>query len=142
VLSQRSLRLVILGSILLITACQKELPTSPSDLWIGIVVYEHANFQGESAHIVSDLSDLEDFKGPCGSFHYTYPYGTTTYSWDDCISSVRVAPGWSATLYRDPDYDDDQVTVTNDVPDLTALPHDCSEGGLNDCVSSIRIRRP
>jgi hypothetical protein len=65
-----------------------------------------------------------------------YPYGTTDYSWDDCISSVRVAPGWSATLYRDPDYDDDHVTVTSDVPDFTAFPHDCPEDGLNDCVSS------
>jgi hypothetical protein len=140
-LSKRLSRVVILGSILLIAACQKELPTSPSDLGTGIVVSEHANFQGDSAHIVSDLSDLEDYKGPCGRIDFGSTNGATTYSWDDCISSVRVAPGWSATLYRDPDYADDQVTVTSDVPDFTALPHDCPEDGLNDCVSSIRIRR-
>ena len=144
--SQPALGLVVLSSMLWMAACQKDLPPGPSEFETGITVYEHANFQGESAHITSDIANLEDYKGPRVTYTYGFlgsvPTATPHNSWDDCISSVRVAPGWSATLYRDPHYEDDQVTVTTDVPNFTAIPHDCPEDGLNDCVSSIRIRRP
>lgn len=63
--------------------------------------------------------------------------------WNDCVSSVRVAPGWRATLYRDPNYHDAALEITADVPNLQLVrEHDCSHGGLNDCVSSVRVRQP
>lgn len=127
-------------SIVAFSACQQELPTAPSDLEAGIIVYEHADFMGESALITEDISDLRDFKGPCE--HYdSSPYGSYYYDWNDCISSIRVAPGWRATIYRDPGYDDDSMEIAADVPNLQLAPHDCPKRGLNDCISSIRVRR-
>ena len=116
----------------------RELPMAPSDFSIGIIVYEHANFLGNSAHITSDIPDLRDFRGPC--FHEGDD--GSHRDWNDCISSVRVAPGWRATLYRAPNYRDDSLDITEDVPNLQLVrQHDCPKNGLNDCVSSVRVRR-
>ena len=123
--------------------CQKTLPTGPSDplpLLTGIIVYEHANYGGDSAHVTRDIGDLEDYRGPC--LLSADAYGSTL-SWGDCISSVRVAPGWSATFYRDDTFHGEQFEVTQDVANLEDVPGRCSHGGFNDCVSSIRVfRRP
>jgi hypothetical protein len=122
--------------------CQKSLPSEPSQLSTGITVYEHANFQGESAHITGDTSDLRDFKGPCEHESSDSQGGSSvTYDWNDCISSVRVAPGWRATLYRGTGYRDDSLEITADVANLQLVAHDCEHDGLNDCVSSIRVSR-
>ena len=117
------------------------LPAAPSELTTGIVVYEHANFQGAAAHITSDISDLRNMRGPCEHESGGPPPTTTSYDWNDCISSVRVANGWSATLYRGTGYNDDSLEIVADVPNLQLVTHDCSNDGLNDCVSSIRVRR-
>jgi hypothetical protein len=115
-----------------------ELPMAPTDFSEGIIVYEHANYLGNSAHLTADTPDLRDFRGPC--FHESDDGADR--DWNDCISSVRVAPGWRATLYRDPDYHDDSLDVTEDVPNLQLIrQHDCPKDGLNDCVSSVRVRR-
>lgn len=137
----------IVGILMLCAGCQDSLPTAPSELATGVVVYEQANFLGVSAHITADISDLRNFKGPCQSSSTTYtgpgspPITDYNESWNDCISSVRVAPGWSATLYRDDTYRDDSITVTADVPNLATVEHDCPQRGLNECVTSIRVRR-
>jgi len=142
----RRIRTLSLGAVLLAAGgagCEKELPTGPSELTSGIVVYEHANYVGRSAHITEDIRDLGEVTGPCqhesgGPVSGSIPY----FDWDDCISSVKVAPGWRATLYRDPNYRDDSLDITADVPNLQLVTeHDCPKGGLNDCVSSIRVRR-
>ena len=125
--------------LVLFLGCQNSLPTAPSDLTTGIVVYEHANFLGASAHITEDVSDLKEFKGPC--FDAGGGDVSNTEVWNDCISSVRVAPGWSATLYRDTGYRDDSISTTTDLPNLQLIAHDCPASGLNDCVSSVRVRR-
>ena len=115
----------------------EELPMAPSSLNAGIILYEHANFLGNSAHLTGDISDLRDFKGPC--FEGDDASGR---NWNDCVSSVRVAPGWRATLYRGADYHDDALDITEDVANLQlVLRHDCDRGGLNDCVSSVRVRQ-
>ena len=117
---------------------ETELPMEPSDFATGIIVYEHANYLGNSAHLTGDMEDLRDFRGPC--IHESVD--SVTRDWNDCISSVRVAPGWRATLYRAPDYHDDSLDITEDVPNLQLVrQHDCPNDGLNDCVSSVRVRR-
>lgn len=123
--------------------CDTRLPMAPSDLTTGIVVYEHANFQGDSAHITQDTPDLRDVRGPCRHESSGASPGSTTYyfDWNDCISSVRVAPGWRAILYRDDNYRDDSLELTADHSNLQLVNHDCPNDGLNDCVSSIRVRR-
>jgi hypothetical protein len=56
------------------------------------------------------------------------------------LSSIKVMPGWHATLYRNPDYKGASLTVSEDTPNLQGLPGPCS-GTFNDCVSSIGISR-
>src|SRR5215218_7661568 len=74
-----------------------ELPMGPSPLTTGIILFEHANFLGNSAHITGDIPDLRSFKGPC-----VHDDGeTVARDWNDCVSSVRIASGWRATIYKD-----------------------------------------
>jgi len=40
-------------------------PTAPTDLVTGVIVYQHADYTGASAHITSDVDKLEDYKGRC-----------------------------------------------------------------------------
>jgi len=115
----------------------EELPMAPTPFTAGIILYEHANFLGNSAHLTGDLPDLRNFRGPCFQGD-----DASSRDWNDCVSSVRVAPGWRATLYRDPNYRDDALEITEDVANLQLVrQHDCDRGGLNDCVSSVRVRR-
>ena len=72
-----------------------ELPMAPTAFAAGVILYEHANFLGNSAHLTADVADLQDFRGPCISGD-----DASTRDWNDCVSSVRVAPGWRVTLYR------------------------------------------
>ena len=124
-------------------ACQTSLPSGPSDPQTGIVIYEDANYQGRSAHLTEDVRDLRDVRGPCESYDSDGSNGGRyVYDWNDCLSSVRVSPGWRATLYRGADYRDDALEITEDVPNLQLITqHDCPHDGLNDCVTSIRARR-
>jgi hypothetical protein len=110
---------MVLSMLLCLAGCEKSLPTAPSDLTTGIVVYEHANFLGESAHITQDISDLRDVQGPCLEIRLDefleFPVPTPDHGWNECISSLRVAPGWRATLYRDDGYRDDSLDIVADV---------------------------
>lgn len=134
--------LISVIALTLALGCQKSLPSEPSEFTTGITVYEHANFLGESAHITSDTDDLRDFKGPCEHTDTdANGVSSTSRDWNDCISSVRVAPGWRATLYRGAGYRDDSLDITADLPNLQLVAHDCEHDGLNDCVSSIRVSR-
>jgi hypothetical protein len=125
-----------------LTACggtgMPGLPAGPSELASGVVFYEHANFTGSSALVTSDIPDLSEFDGPC---EYKDSDGDTFYDWDDCVSSFRVAPGWRATLYEDPDYKGESYTTTEDKGNLQLVRGTCSHDGLNDCVSSVRVVR-
>ena len=136
---KRPLTLVFLVCL---AACQDSLPMAPSDLQSGIVIYEHANYLGDSAHVTESVDDLADVKGPCIETDTSADGSTsTTESWNDCVSSVRVAPGWTATLYRNTSYDGDKLDVTADIPNLQLSPGDCDHDGFNDCTTSIRVFR-
>ena len=131
-------------ALVLLLGCEKTLPNAPSELTTGIVVYEHANYLGDSAHITGDIRDLKSFKGPCERSESSGnpPYSSTVQEWNDCISSVRVAPGWRATFYEHDGFDGDHLDVTEDISNLQLAPGDCSKGGFNDCTTSIRVGRP
>jgi hypothetical protein len=99
----RHVRLAVV--LLLAVGCRDSLPTAPDDLTTGVVLYKDANFLGEAAHVTEDIKNLNDFHGPCE--HETSDAqgnSSTTDSWDDCVSSIRVAPGWRATLFEDPNF--------------------------------------
>jgi hypothetical protein len=114
-----------------------KLPTEPTELTAGVVIYEHSNFMGRSAYLAGDIKDLRDFDGPC-----VHSDGEDSINvWDDCVSSIRVAPGWRAVLYQDDDFHGQQLTVTTDVENLTFSPGRCDKGGFNDCTTSVRVSR-
>lgn len=118
-----------------LAGCEMTLPVAPSELTTGIVVYEHANYLGQSAHITTDIRDLRSIdRGPCQQ--------EESSDWSDCISSVRVAPGVRATLYRDPSFRGESLEISSDIPNLQLEKGSCPHEGLNDCVTSIRIMRP
>jgi hypothetical protein len=107
-------------------------PTPPDQ---GIVIYMHADFAGPAQALNVDVPDLGNVQGSCSS-----GAEGETPSWADCISSVKVLPGWTATLYRDAKYKGASVTVTSDTPNLRDLSGPCDHT-FNDCVSSIRVAR-
>jgi hypothetical protein len=116
----------------LLSGCEMTLPGAPSELTTGIVVYEHANYLGRSAHITSDIKDLRKFdRGPCET--------EDASTWDNCISSVRVSAGTRTTLFRDSNFKGESLEATADIPNLQLEKGSCPHDGLNDCVTSIRI---
>ena len=75
--------------------------------------YADANFKGDSY---------------CATANSNW-VGTT---WNDRISSVRIAPGYNVQLYQDINYGGSAVALESDLVDLTAL-------GFNDQASSFKI---
>lgn len=131
---------VVLLGMLAVAGCDDRLPMAPTDLTSGVAIYVHANYQGESAQLTSDVPDLRDYRGPCRDGD---PQGGSgDPNWNECISSIRVAPGWAATIYTDDDYRGESLTVSENVPNLQLVPGTCSHDGLNDCITSIRVFRP
>jgi hypothetical protein len=120
----------------LLVACESDLvvlgPTPPEQ---GIVIYIHADFIGASQAVDIDVRDLTRTEGPCSS-----GAEGEEPTWSECVSSVRVFPGWSATLYRDEDFRGRSVTVTSDAPNLRNMSGPC-DGSFNDCIRSIRVAR-
>jgi hypothetical protein len=116
-------------------ACGPDFPTAPVPEGEGIIIYRDINFLGSSQSLNRDVEDLNFLDGPC-----QIDFSTNVFRWDDCISSVRVNPGWTATLYEDPESRGGSFTITADSPNLTTVPGPC-RNNFNDCVSSIRISR-
>jgi hypothetical protein len=131
-------RLRVCGPVVAFAAlsgCEVTLPVAPTDLTTGIIIYEHANFLGRSAHVTEDIKDLRSVdRGACALEDST--------TWNDCVSSVRVAPGTRVTLYRDPNFRGESLELTIDIPNLQLAKGSCSHEGLNDCVTAIRIENP
>jgi len=127
---------VLLAVALLGAACTEPLATlGPTPAGEGITIYIHAGFTGPSQAVNRDVPDLSKVEGPC-----THGAEGEKPTWSDCMSSVRVEAGWSATLYRDDGFRGASVTLTADSTNLAMLPGEC-DGGFNDCVSSIRVSR-
>jgi hypothetical protein len=108
-------------------------PTPPDQ---GIVIYLNADFAGPSQALNVDVPDLGKVQGSCSSGQEG-----EKPTWSDCISSVKVLSGWTATLFRDANYKGASVTVTSDTPNLLQLHGPCDKDSFNDCVSSIRVTR-
>lgn len=122
---------------LLLPACGSGLqPLGPTAVDEGIVVYIHSGFRGSSQAIAADVANLGKVEGPCAKGDGE----STTLSWDDCISSIRVMPGWGVTVYRDREFKGATIELTADSLDLSAITGSCS-GSYNDCISSLRVSR-
>jgi hypothetical protein len=118
----------------LIPGCGSIQPLGPTPLDQGIVIFMHSGFRGTSQQVGTDVADLTLVEGPC-----TTDDGGKG-SWNDCISSIRVLPGWTARVYGDKNFRGAMLEVTADVADLSAVRGTCS-GSYDDCVSSIRVTK-
>jgi hypothetical protein len=135
---------LLAGALLLLGACDL---TAPSPLPTQIVVFEHANFQGRSLAVTTDIADLGELHGPCNPFSagdiaLAFLFGgpvTNNDTWNDCISSIRVMQGAGAIVYRDSYYDGERLEIHSDISNLQLMWGACKHEGLNDCISSIRI---
>jgi hypothetical protein len=127
------LRAVVAASILG-SACAAG-PTQPTaPFGQGVSLYQDSLYRGKNVTIDGDVSDLSRLRGPCGGSDDEPSH------FDDCISSLRIPAGWSATVFRDRKFGGASVTYTEDVPDLDVVAGPC-EPGFNDCISSIRVQR-
>ena len=132
--TQKASAVVIVA--LMVAGCGTDLavlgPTPPDQ---GIVIFVHADYAGSSQAMNVDVHDLTRTEGPCSS-----GAEGEAPTWRKCVSSVRVFPGWSATLYDDEDFKGRSVTLNADTPNLRDLPGPC-DGSFHDCVRSIRVSR-
>ena len=101
---------------------------------LGVTVYEHPDFGGDSRTFDGPAFDLDDLRGPC--FGFVDNFG----DWDDCISSIRVPSGWEAVVFEHDEYEGESLTVTSDIRDLDDVRGPCGND-WDDCISSLRVRR-
>jgi hypothetical protein len=125
--------LAVMTVALLLPACGSYEPLGPTPADQGVVIFMHSGFRGVAQQLAGDVGDLGKVQGPCGASE-----SEESRTWNDCVSSVRVLPGWRATLYGDRNFRGATIDITEDVADLGALRGDCS-GNLDDCISSIRV---
>lgn len=120
--------------LLLLPACGGgPQPLGPTPLDQGVLVFMHSGFRGTSQQVGADVTDLTKVEGPCNITDEN-----STGSWNDCISSIRLQPGYYARIYGDKNFRGAVLEITGDVSDLGAIKGDCS-GSFDDCVSSIRV---
>ena len=112
--------------------CERPV-AGPDTATEGIVVYLDANYSGQSLPVSLSAWALGELTGACNQ---TRVKG----DWNDCISSIRVAPGWQAVIYSDWHYQGERTTVKADIPDLSKVAGPC-KGNWNDCISSIFVAR-
>jgi Peptidase inhibitor family I36 len=117
---------------LALVSCEDVEPLGPTPLDEGIIIYLNSDYRGVAQQVGVDVGDLGKIEGPCGASEG----GTGT--WDDCVSSIRILPGWRARIYEDKNYGGAVLDVTTDIPNLRDL-HGSCHGSYNDCISSIRV---
>ena len=122
---------------LVIAACSEPLDIlGPAPADAGIVIYIHSEFRGTAQAVTADVANLGRVEGPCAKGDDE----SVELTWDDCVSSIKVMPGWGATVYRDRDFRGASREVTGDALNLSAISGSC-DGSFNDCVSSLRVYR-
>jgi Peptidase inhibitor family I36 len=118
------------------SGCGEEIrPIGPTPVGEGIVIYMHADFSGPSQALNLDVVDLGKVEGSCSSGGEG-----EVPTWADCVSSVRVMPGWVAVLYHKAKFQGESVKLTSDTANLRDLRGPCQDT-FNDCAVSIRVAR-
>ncbi len=125
IISTFALALVVLSSCDTITQDEETL----DPLTAGVRIYESYDFGGVSLQLTGDVADLKDYGESCDG-----ETDSLFANWDDCVSSIRVAPGWKAVMYEDDDFKGDSLEVKSDV-------HDLGDYHMDNKVTSIQVRR-
>jgi hypothetical protein len=124
------------AALVCVSGCGEEIRAlGPTPAGEGIVIYMHADFSGPSQSLNLDVADLRKVEGSC-----TTGAEGETPTWSECVSSVRINPGWLAVLYHKANYQGENVKITSDAPNLRDLRGPCKDT-FNDCAVSIRVFR-
>jgi hypothetical protein len=131
-------RIAALVTALAISAgCAADAPTTPTAAFgEGVTLYPDSLYRGERITLGGDVADLRRVRGPCGGDSES----DSPSHFDDCVSSLRIPAGWTATVFRDRGFSGPSAIYTADVHDLDVVPGPCRPG-FNDCVSSLRVTR-
>ncbi len=131
--------------LMLLAGCSDPTDPVPTS---GIIVFARADYGGPYRTFVDDVLDLkrvEDKPQPDAEDCADKFFGQER--WTDCISSIRVADGWQAVVYRHDTFRGDSLTVTFDIPDLSQIQLQSSPDearapwSWDDQISSIRVWR-
>lgn len=140
------LELTIAGLVSLTCGGDAKPPTAPQSAPEGVTIFAYRLYVGESLTLDADVRDLSAVFGApvyeCVRRDGApmVPSPGETAQWGDCISSIKVSPGWRGTAYVDDGYRGASLELTEDIPDLRNVKGPCREG-FNDCISSIRVSR-
>ena len=128
---------LLTATAFLVPACTEPLEVlGPAPVDQGIIIFIHSEFRGTSQVLAADVSNLGRVEGPCAKEDEE----SVALTWDDCVSSIKVMPGWGVTVYRDRDFRGGSRELTGDTLSLAAISGSC-DGTFNDCVSSLRVYR-
>jgi len=96
----------------------------------GVFIFKQEEFGGGNGSLLrEDVSDLGDLPAAC--------VGLT---WDNCISSILLSGGWSATLFELAGFEGDSLIVVTSIEDLSNFGG--AGFGWDNKTSSIKIRPP
>ena len=131
--------------LILLAGCGGTDSTGPAPM-AGITVFARADYRGPRHTFVDDVEDLKrllDDPQPDEDECANKLFGQER--WTDCISSIRVAPGWQAIVYEHDGFRGDSLAVTSDIPDLSRIQLPASPDfpmrTWDERISSIRVRR-
>jgi hypothetical protein len=127
-LSKTGLAIVLL-LVTVAAGCDDNGPTTPTGTTV--IIYQDTNFRGDSHAVPISQPNLDDVPG-CGG---------PGSDWNDCISSIRVPPGWSITIFDEDNYTGNSATLTADTPDLHNVRGPCGDD-WDDCIASMQVRQP
>lgn len=117
-------------------------PTEPTPAQ-GVTIFARTSYDGPSQLLLEDVVDLKRLRdGPQPDGDECAPKLLGPEQWTDCVSSIRVAAGWQATVYAHDSFRGDSLIVTSDIPDLRQImSQGCPLSGWDDCISSMRVNR-
>jgi hypothetical protein len=78
--------------------------------------------------VTNDVADLRSVGGACSAGG----------NFNDCISSVEIAAGWTMTVYENTNFTGASAVFTQDMANLGAISGPCA-GTWNNCISSFRL---
>ena len=135
----------VLWTVILVLGFQiacGDSPTAPTPTQ-GVTIYQHPNFGGDEWNFTTSFNNFDALVGPCPNQdpRFLSPSAPPRSTWYRCVSSVKVAEGWSATAFERDDYAGQELTITSDIIDLDDEPGPCG-GDWDDCISSIRVFPP
>jgi hypothetical protein len=95
-----------------------------------VTIYERPNYEGEGYTLRGSILDLATLPGPCSGGN-----------WNNCISSIRVSPGWRVDLWERPNAppNDLFLPLYNSIANLGDVQLPDGGGDWDDAASSIGV---